>query len=68
MNHLIEKFINMLTAMAYAEAGDFDSVKQILRVESNKQEALETLASKKAVECTERSAQACPHQPVVPAM
>jgi hypothetical protein len=56
MNRLIDKLRNMFTAMAYAEAGDFDAVKQILRLESDKQES------------GENAARECPHQPVVPAI
>lgn len=35
MNDLINKLKKMFTAMAYAEAGDLDAVKQILREESD---------------------------------
>jgi len=35
MNNLIKKLRNMLTAMAYAEAGDLDAVKEILQAERN---------------------------------
>lgn len=56
MNRLIKKLKNMFTAMAYAEAGDFDAVKQILRVESDK------------LKSEERATKECPHQPVAPAM
>jgi hypothetical protein len=38
MIHLIDKLKNLFTAMAYAEAGDFDAVKQILREQSDKLE------------------------------
>ncbi|MFA7239734.1 MAG: hypothetical protein WC091_06455 [Sulfuricellaceae bacterium] len=56
MNRLIDKLRNMFTAMAYAEAGDLDAVKQILRVESDKQEP------------TVGATRECAHQPVVPAI
>jgi len=56
MNHLIDKLKNMFTAMAYAEAGDFDAVKQVLREESDKLESEECAAKR------------CSHQPAVPAM
>ena len=56
MSDLIDKLKNMFTAMAYAEVGDFDTVKQLLRVEPDK---------RKAEEC---EAKRCPPQPVVPAI
>lgn len=56
MSRLIDKLRNMFTAMAYAEAGDLDAVKQLLRVESDKQES------------GENAAKECSHQPVVPAI
>jgi hypothetical protein len=46
----------MFTAMAYAEIGDFDAVKQILREESNKLEAKECAGKEYS------------HQPALPAM
>lgn len=39
MNRLMDKLKRMLTAIAYAEAGDLDSVKQMLREESDKQKS-----------------------------
>jgi hypothetical protein len=56
MNRLIDKLKNMFTAMAYADAGDLDAVKQILRVESDKQES------------GKDATRECAHQPVVPAI
>ena len=59
MNHFIGKLKNLFTAIAYAEAGDFDAVKQILREGSDKSvsEASEEFAAK-----------GCSSQPVIPAM
>lgn len=56
MNRLIDKLKNMFTAMAYAEAGDFDAVKQILRKEADQRES-EGCAT-----------EGYSHQPAVPAM
>ena len=55
MNRLIGKLVRMFTAMAYAEAGDLDAVKQILREESDK--------TKSEPNAGERSS----HQPAIPA-
>ena len=57
MNRLIDKLKNMLTAMAYAEAGDFDAVKQILRLESESDKL-------KSEKCTTKE---CSRQPMVSA-
>ena len=56
MKRLINKLKSMFSAMAYAEAGDFDAVKQLLREESIKQ--------KSEHDAGKRSSQ----QPVLPAM
>ena len=56
MKRLINKLKSMFSAMAFAEAGDFDAVKQLLREESTKQ--------KSEQDSGKRSSQ----QPVLPAM
>lgn len=56
MSRLISKLVRMFTAMAYAEAGDLDTVKQMLREESIK--------AKSESKTGERSS----HQPAIPAM
>jgi hypothetical protein len=56
MIHFLEKLKSMLTAISYAEAGDFDLVKQVLRERSDEHE-LEDCETKG------RS-----NQPVIPAM
>ncbi len=56
MSRLTEKLKNMLAAMAYAEAGDFDAVKQILQ---------EASVKLKSEECVSKG---CPHQPAAPAI
>ncbi|MGE5028117.1 MAG: hypothetical protein ACM3JK_06555 [Betaproteobacteria bacterium] len=56
MNRLIDKLARMFTAMAYAEAGDLDAVKQMLREESDKTKTEQNVG--------ERSS----HQPAIPAI
>ncbi len=56
MNRLIDKLNNILTAMAYAEAGDFDAVKRVLQEESKK------------LKLEERTVNVSSRQPAIPAM
>ena len=56
MNRLIGKLVRMFTAMAYAEAEDLDTVKQMLREDSDK-----TKSEPNVGECNS-------HQPAIPAI
>lgn len=56
MNRLMNKLMRMLAAISYAEAGDLDTVKQMLREDSEK--------SKFLINAGERNS----HQPAVPAI